>query len=169
MMEELTKEKIIQKLKDKFGDVILDVEEPYNFLTFTVKRENILEILRFLYDDQELGFRFLTDLTGVHFPAPNEELGAVYHLHNLFQNFRIRIKAFFPKSDPTIDSATPVFSGANWMERETYDFFGIIFKGHPNLKRILNVDDMDYFPMRKEYALEDPTRTDKDDTMFGRG
>lgn len=154
-------------MKEKFGEVILSVEEPYNFLTFTVKREHILEILRFLYNDQELAFTFLTDITGVHIPE-KEELGAVYHLHNMNKNTRIRVKAFFPKNDPAIDSATPVFSGANWMERETYDFFGILFKGHPNLKRILNVDDLDYFPLRKEYALEDPTRSDKKDEMFGR-
>ncbi|HEY8402859.1 MAG TPA: NADH-quinone oxidoreductase subunit C, partial [Cytophagaceae bacterium] len=92
----------------------------------------------------------------------------IYHLHNLPKNFRLRLKTFFPKTDPVIDSLTPVFNSANWMERETYDFFGIIFKGHPNLKRILNVDDMDYFPLRKEYALEDPTRDDKKDNMFGR-
>ena len=167
-MASLTHSRIIEKLKEKFGDIVLNVEEPYNFLTITVKREHNIEVLKYLKENEETNFGFLTDITGVHFPIPSEELGAIYHLHNLFENVRIRIKAFFPKSDPTIQSATSLFSGANWMERETYDFFGIIFTGHPNLIRILNVDDMDYFPMRKEYALEDPTRTDKDDTMFGR-
>lgn len=167
-MADLTKDFITEQLKGKFGEeVILKVEEPFNLLTFTVKRENILDILKFLYSDP-LEFTFLTDLTGVHYPEPNDELGVVYHLHNLPKNTRIRIKSFFPKKDPKIDSATPVFPGANWMERETYDFFGIQFKGHPNLKRILNVDDMEYFPLRKEYALEDATRTDKPDPMFGR-
>ncbi|MBX9852657.1 MAG: NADH-quinone oxidoreductase subunit C [Cytophagaceae bacterium] len=167
-MAELTHPRITEKLKEKFGEVILNVEEPYNFLTITVKREKILDILKFISTDSELGFTFLTDITGIHYPDPKDELGVIYHLHNMPQNVRLRLKTFFPKTDPQIDSATPVFSGANWMERETYDFFGIIFKGHPNLKRILNVDDLDYFPMRKEYALEDPTRTDKKDPMFGR-
>jgi NADH-quinone oxidoreductase subunit C len=166
-MEELTNQRIQERFTEKFGNSILKTEEPYNMLTITVKRESILEILKFIYSDSELGFTFLTDITGIHYPE-NDELGTVYHLHNMPKNKRIRLKAFFPKSDPVIDSATSLFSGANWMERETYDFFGIIFKGHPNLKRILNVDDMDYFPLRKEYALEDGTRTDKDDTMFGR-
>jgi NADH-quinone oxidoreductase subunit C len=67
-----------------------------------------------------------------------------------------------------VKSITSFFSAANWMERETYDFYGIIFEDHPNLKRILNVEYMDYFPMRKEYPLEDPTREDKDDRYFGR-
>jgi NADH-quinone oxidoreductase subunit C len=166
-MEELTNQRIQERFAEKFGNSILKTEEPYNMLTMTVKRENILEILKFIYKDQELAFTFLTDITGIHYPG-RDELGSIYHLHNMQKNKRIRLKAFFPKSDPTIDSVTPLFSSANWMERETYDFFGIIYKGHPNLKRILNVDDMDYFPMRKEYALEDGTRTDKDDTMFGR-
>ncbi len=124
--------------------------------------------MNFIYSDPELGFTFLTDITGIHVPDFNDQLGVIYHLHNLPENVRIRLKSFFPKNDPWIDSATSLFSGANWMERETYDFFGIIFRGHPDLRRILNVDDLDYFPMRKEYALEDPSRTDKDDTMFGR-
>jgi NADH-quinone oxidoreductase subunit C len=167
-MEELTNQRVAEKLKEKFSDKILSSDESYGLLSLNIKRDNILDILQFLYKDEEMGFQFLTDLTGIHYPDPNEELGVVYHLHNLPKNKRIRLRAFFPKSDPWINSATPVFSAANWMERETYDFFGIQFKGHPNLKRILNMDEMDYFPLRKEYALEDPTRTDKDDSMFGR-
>ncbi|MDF2456681.1 MAG: nuoC [Cytophagaceae bacterium] len=167
-MSELTQERILEKLTEKFGDKILQHENPYNLLTITVDRSIVLDLASFLHSDEELKFQFLTDITGVHYPEPNDELGVIYHYHNLYKNVRIRIKAFFPKTDPVIASLTPVFSAANWMERETYDFFGILFQGHPNLKRILNVDDLGYFPMRKEYALEDPTREDKDDTMFGR-
>lgn len=137
-------------------------------LTFRAPAEMNLKVLQFLYDQQ--GFNFLTDLTGVHYPdRTDEELCVVYHLHNLRANIRLRFKVYVPVAKPDIFTATAVFSGANWMERETYDFFGINFVGHPNLIRILNVDQMDYFPMRKEYKMEDPTRTDKDDEMFGRG
>jgi NADH-quinone oxidoreductase subunit C len=73
-----------------------------------------------------------------------------------------------PLGNPVVPTVTDLFSGANWMERETYDFYGILFEGHPNLKRILNVEYLDYFPMRKEYPLEDPTREDKDNRFFGR-
>lgn len=83
-------------------------------------------------------------------------------------NVRLRIKTFIPIAKPEIASVTSLYSSANWMERETYDFYGIIFTGHPNLTRILNVDEMDYFPMRKEYPLEDGTRQDKVDEYFGR-
>jgi NADH-quinone oxidoreductase subunit C len=81
---------------------------------------------------------------------------------------RIRVKTFTSKEYPDVSSVTEIFSAANWMERETYDFYGINFVGHPNLIRILNVEYLDYFPLRKEYPLEDATRTDKDDRFFGR-
>jgi NADH-quinone oxidoreductase subunit C len=97
------------------------------------------------------------------------ELVVVYHLHNFVENIRLRYSIAVPISKPDVFTATKIFESANWMERETYDFFGINFVGHPNLKRILNVQEMDYFPMRKEFPLEDQTRIDKDDEMFGRG
>jgi NADH-quinone oxidoreductase subunit C len=89
-------------------------------------------------------------------------------LHNLKENVRIRFKVFVPSAKPDVFSATALYESANFMERETYDFYGVNFLGHPNLIRILNVDEMDYFPMRKEFPLEDQTRIDKDDEMFGR-
>lgn len=166
----LTHEKITEKLNTKFGADILQSEEPYNMLTLTVNRDKIVDIVKYLKEDAELRFIFLTDITGIHFPdAPEgDKLGVIYHLHNLVDNVRIRLKTFFPKESPFIDSLTGLYSGANWMERETFDFFGVIFNHHPNLKRILNVDDMDYHPLRKEFALEDPTRDDKEDKFFGR-
>ena len=84
------------------------------------------------------------------------------------KNTRLRVKTFVKEDDPKMPTITDLFSSANWMERETYDFYGIVFEGHPNLIRILNVEYMDYFPMRKEYPLEDATRKDKDDRFFGR-
>ena len=92
----------------------------------------------------------------------------MYQLHNLFQNKRLRLKIFLSEEKPVVNTLTTVFPAANWMERETYDFYGVIFTGHPNLKRILNVEDMTIFPMRKEYPLEDQTREDKNNLMFGR-
>jgi NADH-quinone oxidoreductase subunit C len=166
----LTNDTIRQRLIEKFGDVVSNFEEPYGLLTFEAPKEQNLKVLQFLYDEPELGFQFLTDLTAVHYPHyPGRELAVVYHLHNLTENVRIRFKVFTDISQPDVYTATKLYSSANWMERETYDFFGVNFVGHPNLKRILNVDEMDYFPMRKEYPLEEQTRIDKDDEMFGRG
>lgn len=166
----LTNDYIKQKLTEKFGDQVTGFEESYDMLSFEAPKEMNLKVLNFLYDDAELKFRFMTDLCGVHFPNnKGKELGVVYHLHNLEDNIRIRFKVFADVGKPDIYTATGLFSSANWQERETYDFYGINFVGHPNLKRILNVEEMDYFPMRKEYPLEDQSRIDKDDEMFGRG
>ena len=166
----MTNDRIKERLIEKFGEQVSAFSEPYGMLTFEAPKELNLKVLNFLYDDDELKFRFLTDLQAVHYPDnKGRELAVVYHLHNLVDNVRIRFKVFSDINTPDVYTATGLFSGANWMERETYDFFGVNFVGHPNLKRILNVDEMDYFPMRKEYPLEDQTRIDKDDEMFGRG
>lgn len=160
---------IIQKLESQFPGYISDVDTPYGMTTFTVPAEINLKVLQYLYHDEELGFRFLTDIQAIHFPdTKGKEICVVYHLHNLQKNVRVRMKSYLPIEKPDIFTATSLFSGANWMERETYDFFGVNFLGHPNLKRVLNVDEMTYFPMRKEFPLEDQTRIDKDDEMFGR-
>lgn len=156
-------------LENKFS-FFTNWEEQFGLVTATIPAEKNLGTIKDLYEDEQLKFRFLTDLTVVHYPdRKDEELCVVYHLHNLEDNIRLRLKAYVPISKPDIESATPVFSGANWMEREAYDFFGVNFLNHPNLTRIMNVEEMDYFPMRKEYPMEDPTRMDKDDAMFGRG
>lgn len=166
----LTNESIRQKLTEHFGEQVTHFEEPYGMLSFEAPKELNLKVLNFLYDDDELKFRFLTDLTAVHYPAyKGRELAVVYHLHNMIDNVRIRFKVFTDINQPDVFTATGLFSAANWQEREAYDFYGINFLGHPNLKRIQNVDEMDYFPQRKEYPLEDQTRIDKDDEMFGRG
>jgi NADH-quinone oxidoreductase subunit C len=157
---------ITGKLKTEFGEKILLVDESSDLLTITVAEQINHRFIAFLKEN--LGFQFLTDLTGVHYPETELPFAVVYHLHNLTENFRIRVKTFLPGDKPETDTMTDIFSAANWMERETYDFYGIIFKGHPNLIRILNVEYMDYFPMRKEYPLEDSTRDDKDDRYFGR-
>jgi NADH-quinone oxidoreductase subunit C len=115
------------------------------------------------------GFIYLTDICAAHYPErSNAEFEVIYHLHNLVQNVRVRLKVSLPASNLDIPTLTDLFVGANWMERETFDFYGIQFVGHPDLRRILNMDDMDYHPLRKQYALEDETRTDKNDTFFGR-
>ncbi len=165
----LTNEIIKQRLIEKFGDEVSGFIEPYGMLTFEAPKDFNLKVLQFLYDDEQLRFQFLTTLGAVHYPDnKGKEIAVVYHLHNLVDNVRIRFKIFTSIEQPDVYTATKLYEAANWMERETYDFYGVNFLGHPNLKRILNVDEMDYFPLRKEYPLEERTRQDKDDEMFGR-
>ena len=153
-------------LQERFADEIVSFDETSDILTVTVKKGCIVDFILFLKEN--LGYQFLTDLCGIHYLDQELQLGVIYHLHNFQKNERIRVKTFTSLEEPAIHTLTGIFSAANWMERETFDFFGIIFINHPNLIRILNVEYLDYFPMRKEYPLEDQTRTDKDDRFFGR-
>ena len=170
----LTNQEVAEEIVKKFNTAdgvsnVHDFEEPFGLLTFSIVREQIIPLLEFLKQHKSLKINFLTDITGIHYPDQlGKEFCVVYHLHSLVENFRVRVKVFLSASDLHIPTATPSYAAANWMERETYDFFGIIFDGHPNLKRILNMEEMDYFPMRKEYPLEDATRHDKIDALFGR-
>ena len=158
---------VVQKLIDNFSDVSEMHELNSDMLCVAVQKNNIPEVLHFLRDDLELQFNFLTTLCGMHYPETNQ-LGVVYHLQSFVNNHRIRIKTSTNLDNPEIPTITTLWPAANWMERETYDFYGIIFEGHPNLKRILNMDEMTDFPLRKDFPLEDQTREDKDDSMFGR-
>jgi NADH-quinone oxidoreductase subunit C len=159
---------ILKLLQIKFGQEIISVDISGDIPSAIVSSKSLFSIIDYLKNNLETGYNFLTDICGVHYPDNELPLGIIYHLHNLRDNRRIRIKTFVPDSKPEVATLTPLFNSANWMERETYDFYGIIFTGHPNLKRILNVEYLDFFPMRKEYPLEDPTREDKDNRFFGR-
>lgn len=167
-MDKLDNQIVINRLQEKFGEQIRVVGEPHGLLTVAVEAEAVLDVLAFVKGDEQLRFNYLTDITAVHYPDEQLEFCVVYHVHNLLHNLRLRIKVFINGSNPTVPSATKLWNGANWMERETYDFFGIVFEGHPDLRRILNMDELDVFPMRKEYPLEDPNRVDKKDFYFGR-
>lgn len=167
-MGKIANEVLLQKLTDKFPGLVTETGADFGLLTVETGKETITDILTFLKTDAALQFIFLTDLTAIHYPELEKPIGVIYHLHSLTTNTRIRIKVFLTLEDLHIPTATTIWDGANWMERETYDFFGVIFDGHPDLRRILNVDDMTVFPMRKEFPLEDPNRIDKKDYFFGR-
>lgn len=165
----LTNETVLEAVKAQFGDSISPIDSIFDMLTLEVKRENAHELIKWLKSSSAFQINFLTNIGGVHYPDDaGREFAVVYHLHSLTKNFRIRLKVFLPKENIEVDSVVDIYAGANWMERETYDFFGITFRNHPNMTRILNEDTMDYFPMRKEYHLEDATREDKDNRFFGR-
>lgn len=167
-MGKITNEELLASIKAKFEDDVTSVTEPFGLLTFETSRDKIIDLLSFLKTDPKLQFIYLTDLTAVHYPELEKPVGVIYHLHSFVNNVRVRIKVFMADGDVHMPTATVLWDGANWMERETYDLFGVVFDGHPDLRRILNVDDMTVFPMRKEYPLEDPNRVDKRDYFFGR-
>lgn len=162
--------KIENILVDKFGTSVESFKMEHDILTFEANPLQVKNVIQFMHHDTELRFNFLTDLCAIHYPENtiNRQFVVVYLLHNWIDNIRVRVKAFLSADKLEIETITDIFSAANWMERETYDFYGIKFINHPNLKRILNDEGMEVFPMRKEYPLEDRGRSDKDDRFFGR-
>jgi NADH-quinone oxidoreductase subunit C len=162
-------ETILLAISEAVPGAVTHHDETYGMLSVTMSRENMWNVLKALRDHATLQFNFLTTLAATHYPDRiGSEIEMMYQLHSWTNNVRVRLKCSLPITDPSIATATNLWPTANWMERQEYDFFGVLFTGHPDLRRILNVDDLDVFPMRKEYALEDGTRTDKDDRFFGR-
>jgi len=163
-------ELVNSKLSTSFGDAVLSAEMDYDFPLFVIKKESIKDVLTFLRKDSDLNFHFLTTMCGLHHPENKREaeFGLMYQLHNMPKNYRIRLKTFMVREDMSVPTVTDLWKTAGWMERQEFDFFGFNFEGHSNLVRILNMDEMNYFPMRKEYPLEDMRRDDKSDKMFGR-
>ncbi len=161
---------IEEKITQKFGNDVQNFETQHGVFSFETSSDKIHNVIQFLKEESELNFHFLTDLCGIHYPDNdlNHQFAVVYHMHNWVENVRIKIKTYLKGVNPEVKTISNIFLSANWMERETFDFYGIDFIGHPQLKRILNMDEMVSFPMRKEFPMEDSGRTDKDDRFFGR-
>ncbi len=161
---------IQDKLIETFDTNVFNFQQERDIFSIETTADKITALILFLKNDADLQFNFLTDLCGIHYPDNelDRQFAVVYHMHNWIENKRIRIKVYLDGEKPEIKTVSNIFLSSNWMERETYDFFGINFIGHPQLKRILNMDEMVSFPMRKEFPMEDSGRTDKDDRFFGR-
>lgn len=161
---------IQDQLVATFGSAVFHFNQEKDIFSFESDADKITAVILYLKNDPTLCFHFLTDLCAVHYPDNEVErqFAVVYHLHNWYENKRIKVKVFINGEKPEIKTISNIFLCSNWMEREAYDFYGINFVGHPQLKRILNMDEMISFPMRKEFPMEDSGRTDKDDRFFGR-
>jgi NADH-quinone oxidoreductase subunit C len=165
----MTNNTLLDALQVQLGSKIITSEVLYDTLVIEISPSEAFDVIELLKNDAALSFNFLTLIGAVHYPEEKgRELCVVYHLHSWKNAIRLRIKSYLSQENPSIKSLTPLFDGANWQERETFDFFGIQFEGHPNMTRILNMEEMDYHPMLKQYHLEDGTREDKDDRFFGR-
>ena len=147
------KDLILQKLKTRFGDSLLIVNEYRGELTLVVRKSDIVSICLFLRDDEELAFDSLRDLCGVDYSRPDDRFEVVYNLYSLRSNFRLRLKVRVEESDLHVPTITGVWSGANWLEREAYDMFGLIFDGHPDLRHIFMPEEFEYYPLRKDFPL----------------
>lgn len=154
--DELTDElaRVLEADGTGFGDAIERVIADRGELTFHVRRERLPEVATKLRDEPQLAFELCTGVSGVHYPAETgRELRAVYHLLSITSNRRVRLEVAAPDEDPHIPSLVDVYPALDWHERETWDFFGIIFDGHPSLTRIEMPDDWKGHPQRKDYPL----------------
>lgn len=148
-------DRALEKCRAAFADQILSEGRSAGQRFLDVKRDRVHEILAMLRDDPELRFDFLQDLCGVDYlnQGRPERFCVVYNLYSTTTHTQFRLKAFVPEEDPSLDSVSDLWPAADWAERETYDFYGITFTGHPNLKRIQLPFDYEGHPMRKDYPL----------------
>ncbi len=144
----------INKLNARFLDSIVETHSYRGDDTAIVKKEDLLEICTFLRDDEELLYNFMMDLTAVDYLGREPRFEVVYHLYSLTYNRRFRIKTLVSESECSVDSIVPIWISANWFEREAYDLYGIIFKGHPELRRILLYEEFQGHPLRKDYPIK---------------
>ena len=149
---------ITDKIKKKLGDAVVEAHSFRGDETVVVKKESIKEICTFIRDDKELDFDYLLDVCGVDYLPREPRFEVVYHLHSIAKKHRLRVKVRLADGEK-IDSVVDIWKTADWVERETYDMYGIEFEGHPDLKRIYMDDDWVGYPLRKDY----PERGYKDD------
>ncbi len=147
---------IQSKISAAFGDRLLFHEAADGQLVVTARREEQMALLRFLKEEEGLQFDFLMDLFGVDYleMGGEERYGVIYNLYSSALNQRMRVTIPVPETDARLESAIPLWSAANWAEREVFDLYGILFTGHPNLTRILCPDDFSGFPLRKDFPLQ---------------
>ncbi len=141
-----------EHIKNKCGDSIIDTKVAFSELTVTIKREQVVNVLTFLRDDAACKFVQLTDVCGVDYPERVERFEVVYHLLSMHHNQRIRVK-LSTDAETTVPSVTGVYPSANWYERETWDLYGVMFDGHPDLRRLLSDYGFQGHPLRKDFPL----------------
>lgn len=142
----------VEKLKEKNASWVLDTVDAHGEVTVWVARESIIDVCTFLRDEHQ--FDMLADLCGGDLGPEEEPRFAVnYHLFSTTHHNRLRVKVLLSEDDPQVATVTSLWKTANWHERETFDLFGIIFDGHPDLRRILLPSDFDGFALRKDYPL----------------
>ncbi|HHD11122.1 MAG TPA: NADH-quinone oxidoreductase subunit C [Deltaproteobacteria bacterium] len=145
-------ELFIQRLRERFGTAVLDTVIFRDELTCTVRKDAIVDVCRFVKEDPAFNMKFLSDILGVDYPEESPRFEVIYHVLSITKRARLRLKIRVEDGE-TVPSVTGVWKSANWHEREVYDMFGIVFTGHPNLKRIYLPDDWEGFPLRKDYPL----------------
>jgi NADH-quinone oxidoreductase subunit C len=140
---------MVERLRERFPDVVVARGE----VTVTVPREELLDAVRWLRGDRELAFDAVADISCTDWPGREPRVWMAYHLYSTRLGHRIRVKVGLPGDDLRVDTLTADFLAADWQEREVFDFFGVVFDGHPDLRRILMPEGWEGYPLRKDYPL----------------
>jgi len=143
-----------EKIKARFGAAVVRAQEAHGEETVVIAREQASEILRVLRDDPEFAFEMLIDVTAVDWPDRHPRFEVIYHLNSIARAHRLRVKIEVDAQDAWVHSAYPLWKSADWLERECFDMFGIEFRGHPDLRRILLYDSFNGHPLRKDYPYQ---------------
>jgi NADH-quinone oxidoreductase subunit C len=145
---------VLRRLLDRLPDAVLGTHAHRGDATALVAAERLPEVLALLRDDPDLAFEMLSDVTCVDHLGEDPRFELVYHLYSVAKNHRVRLKARVPEAAPEAPSAVPLYPSADWLEREVYDLYGIRFRGHPDLRRLLLYDGFEGHPLRKDYPKE---------------
>ncbi|MDA8404327.1 MAG: NADH-quinone oxidoreductase subunit C [Desulfobacteraceae bacterium] len=144
----------INKLNAKFSESVIETHAYRGDDTAIVRKEDVFNICKFLRDDESLLYNFMMDVTAVDYIGKDPRFEVVYHLYSLKFNRRFRLKTRVSESDCSVDSIVALWPGANWFEREVFDLYGVVFNGHPELRRILLYEDFKGHPLRKDYPIK---------------
>jgi NADH-quinone oxidoreductase subunit C len=145
---------VLRRLLQAQGDAVRGTHAQHGDATALVDPARLRDVMRFLQGDPELAFQMLSDVTCVDYLGEEPRFELVYHLYSVDKNHRLRVKARVPESPAEIDSLVEVWPSANWMEREVWDLYGVRFRGHPDLRRILLYEEFQGHPLRKDYPKE---------------
>jgi NADH-quinone oxidoreductase subunit C len=148
----MEKKKVLEDLKQRFQEKIKETSVQFGDEVLAIDKDSLLDIVKFL-KAEPYAYAMLLDLTCVDYKGRKPRFDMVYHLYSLSNKHRLRIKAQLSEKDLSVDSLTPIWKNANWLEREVFDMFGVHFKGHPDLRRIFMYDGFEGFPLRKDYPL----------------
>ncbi len=151
MGEEMAENIFVKKLKEKFPSIEFENERQHDFDIIKVPRDRLFSVIKFFKEDPDLDCDMLVDLTCVDYLGEEPRFELVYHLRSMKKLHMIRVKSRVPEDDPVIDSLTPLYKIANWFEREVWDMYGVKFRGHPDLRRILLYEEFEGHPLRKDY------------------
>ncbi|MBE2270653.1 MAG: NADH-quinone oxidoreductase subunit C [Anaerolinea sp.] len=146
----------VEAVKGKFPDALLDVVTFRDETTLVIHPQQLVNVARYLRDTNGLIYNYLSDVSSVdYYPDYNRpgRFGVCYHLLSMLYNRRVRVKVYLPEDEPVVPTVTQVYPAANWLEREIYDMMGIIFEGHPDLRRVLLPEDWDGHPLRRDAPL----------------